>query len=108
MNADDVFRVVLVTAPNADVGREIARTVLEARVAACVNIVPQVESHYWWEGKIETETEVLLVMKTKSARINQLEDVVIAAHPYDTPEFVALKIHEGAGKYLKWISDSTG
>ena len=107
MNADDVFRVVLVTAPNAEVGREVAVAVLEAKLAACVNIVPQIESHYWWKGKIETETEVLLVMKTKSARINQLEEAVTAAHPYETPEFVSLKIHEGAGRYLKWISDST-
>lgn len=106
MNADDVFRVVLVTAPDVEVGRKLACVILEARLAACVNIVPQIESHYWWEGKIQTAQEVLLVIKTKSARINLLEEAIVAEHPYETPEFVTLPISEGSGKYLKWLADS--
>ena len=106
MNADDGFRVVLVTAPHAVIGRKIARAVLEARLVACVNIVPKIESLYLWKGQIQRDSEVLLVMKTRTAKINHLETAVKEAHPYEVPEFVALPIAEGSREYLKWLADS--
>jgi periplasmic divalent cation tolerance protein len=100
------FTVVLVTAPDVKVSRKLARACLEARVAACVNIVPRVESHYWWQGKVERGSELLLVIKTTAARLRALEKCVLANHPYDTPEFVVLPISSGNRRYLEWISSS--
>lgn len=101
------YQVVLVTAPDAEVGRRVARKVLEEKLVACVNIVPQIESLYWWEGKIDSSNEVLLVMKTRTGHLGDLEQAVLSEHPYDTPEFVALPITAGSEKYLSWIADST-
>jgi len=100
------FAVVLVTAPDVKAARKLARACLEARVAACVNIVSHVESHYWWQGKAERGRELLLVIKTTAARLSALEKCVLANHPYDTPEFVVLPISSGNRRYLKWISAS--
>jgi len=106
MKSDDAFRVVLVTAPDLDTGRRIARTVIEARLAACVNLVPAVESIYWWKGEVQQDAEVLLVMKTTAAALDRLEAVVKQSHPYEVPEFVALSITEGSREYLRWLGDS--
>jgi periplasmic divalent cation tolerance protein len=97
---------VLVTAPDVKVARKLAAVCLEARLAACVNIVPRVESHYWWQGKLERGNELLLVIKTTTARLSALEKCVLANHPYDTPEFVVLPIAAGNRRYLEWISGS--
>ena len=99
------FAVVLVTAPDVKVARKLAAACLEARAAACVNIVPGVESHYWWQGKLERGNELLLVIKTTTARLSALEKCVLANHPYDTPEFVVLPISSGNRRYLEWIAD---
>jgi periplasmic divalent cation tolerance protein len=107
MTRSDKYRVVLVTAPKITVARKLAKLVLEKRLAACVNIVSGVESHYWWEGKVCRDTEVLLVMKTAKARLKALEEQVLVAHPYDTPEFVVLPIESGSKQYLDWIDAST-
>src|SRR5262245_47917094 len=94
------LHLVLVTAPDMDVGRKIASAVLESRVAACVNIVPGLESHYWWEGKVDRSSEVLLLIKTTRAKLKTLEKVIHENHPYDTPEFVAIPATLVAKKYL--------
>ena len=99
-------RVVLVTAPDAETARRIARQVLESRLVACVNLVPGIESHYWWQGRIESGQEVLMVMKTTTGRISELKDAVLAAHPYDTAAFVVLPIESGSARYLDWIRAS--
>ena len=99
-------RVVLVTAPDAETARRIARQVLESRLVACVNLVPGIESHYWWQGRIESGQEVLMVMKTTAGRISELKDAVLAAHPYDTAAFVVLPIESGSARYLDWIRAS--
>jgi len=106
MTKSDKYRVVLVTAPKITVARKLARLVLEERLAACVNIVRDVESHYWWEGKVCRDAEVLLVMKTAKARLKALEKQVIATHPYDTPEFVVLPVEAGSKRYLDWLGAS--
>ena len=100
------FVVVLVTAPDLKVARKLAKACLESRAAACVNIIPRLESHYWWQGKVERANELLLLIKTTTAHLNALEKCVLANHPYDTPEFVVLPITAGNRKYLDWISAS--
>lgn len=108
MKATRGHRVVLVTVPDRRVARRLAQVILEARAAACVNIVPGVESHYWWKGKLERSSELLLVIKTTPARLAELERLVHAHHPYDTPAFVVLGISAGSERYLAWIGDSVG
>jgi periplasmic divalent cation tolerance protein len=100
------FAVVLVTVPDLKTARALARVILESRHAACVNIVPGLESHYWWQGKIERGKELLLLIKTTSQRLAELQKCVLANHPYDTPEFVVLPIDGGNKRYLDWIADS--
>jgi len=98
------FAIVLVTAPNLKVARFLAKAALEARLAACANLVPKIESHYWWQGKIESGAEVLIIFKTRKSRLAALEKLVIAKHPYDTPEFLILTLDAGSRKYLEWLA----
>jgi len=100
------FAVALVTAPDIKVARKLARAALAARLVACVNLMPRIESHYWWQGKLECSTEVLLVMKTTTTRLAALEELIVAKHPYDTPEFIVLPINRGNKRYLAWLEDS--
>lgn len=98
--------VVMVTVPNVTVARRIARAVLSEHLAACVNILPAVESHYWWQGKLERGRELLLVIKTSRAQFAPMAEIVRARHPYDTPEIVALSLEAGSKKYLAWLDAS--
>jgi periplasmic divalent cation tolerance protein len=102
------YAVVLVTAPDMKTARKLARAALEARLVACANLVPKIESHYWWQGKIESGAEALLVLKTTSSRLAALEKLVVAKHPYDTPEFLVLPISRGSKPYLDWVAQSVG
>ncbi len=99
------YRVVLITAP-VDKGEEIARYLVENKLAACVNMVRKVKSIYWWQGKIEEDEETLLIVKTSSDRMSQLISEVRKIHPYTVPEIISLKIEEGNPDYLKWIGES--
>jgi periplasmic divalent cation tolerance protein len=101
------FVVVLVTAPDRKTARILARAALSARLIACANLVPKIESHYWWRGKIESSAEVLLVLKTRKSRLAALEKLVLARHPYDTPEFIALPLNAGNQKYLDWLAGNS-
>ena len=103
MKAKSPFCIVLVTTPNLKTARRLARAALDARLIACANLVPKIESHYRWQGKLERSTEVLMVMKTTRARVSELEKLILARHPYDTPEFVVLSLAGGAKKYLAWL-----
>ena len=100
------YCVVLVTAPKLTVARKLARSILKNRLAACANLVPGAESHYWWEGKICRDVEILMVMKTSRAKLTALEKFVLAEHPYNTPEFLVLPIDSGSRRYLKWVEES--
>jgi periplasmic divalent cation tolerance protein len=102
MKAGTQFALVLVTAPELKTARRLARAALQHRLVACANLIPKIESHYWWQGKVERGTEVLLVLKTTVRRLAALEKLVIAEHPYDTPEFVVLGVRGGNGRYLNW------
>ena len=106
MNRTRKFAVALVTAPDMKTARKLARAALEARLIACANVIPKIESHYWWRGKIETGPEVLLLLKTTTARLAALEKLILAKHPYDTPEFLVLRVERGNKRYLDWLQES--
>jgi periplasmic divalent cation tolerance protein len=99
--------VVLVTCGSRAEARKIARTVVEARLAACANLIgAPVESIYRWKGKVESAKEFVLVIKATRGRFAKLRDAVLKAHSYDVPEIVALPIVGGSAKYLAWIAES--
>jgi periplasmic divalent cation tolerance protein len=100
------FAIVLVTAPDLKTARALAKAALQAKLIACANLVPKVESHYWWQGKIESGTEVLLMLKTSKSKLAALEKLVLAKHPYDTPEFLVLPVSAGSPRYLDWLAKS--
>ena len=106
MKSASKFVIVLVTAPDLKTARELAKAALSARLIACANLVPKIESHYWWQGKIESGAEVLLVLKTQTSKLTALEKLILARHPYDTPEFLVLPVSAGSKKYLDWLAAS--
>lgn len=95
--------VVLMTAASSEEGARLADMLIEANLAACVQILPKMESVYRWKGKIERESEVLLIAKTLHARFEELERRVRAMHSYETPEIVAIPAAEVSPPYLKWL-----
>ncbi|KAF7632780.1 hypothetical protein Mgra_00007841, partial [Meloidogyne graminicola] len=90
-----------------EIGKNIAKEIVQKRLAACVNIIPQLTSIYEWKGKIEEENESMLIIKTVKDRLIELEDIVNKLHPYDIPEFIVLPIEKGSEAYLKWIHEQT-
>lgn len=106
MKISSRYALALVTAPDLKVARQLARAALEARLAACVNLVSRLESHYWWQGKLESSAEVLLVLKTIQPHLQALEKLILAHHPYDTPEFVVAPLTGGNARYLTWLTSS--
>ncbi len=98
--------VVLVTAPDLKAARKLARAALNDRLIACANLVPGIESHYWWRSRIESGHEVLLLMKTVRQRLGALERLIVNQHPYETPEFLVLPLRAGHGPYLDWLMKS--
>ena len=106
MKSSKSFRIVLVTAPDMKTARSLARKALGAGLIACANLLPKIESHYRWQGRMERSAEVLLLMKTTTTRLAELQKHIVALHPYDTPEFVALALSGGSRRYLKWLEDS--
>lgn len=101
-------RVVLVTCGNSSEATKIAHTVVERKLAACVNMTLEpVHSVYRWKGKVETASEYLLVIKTSTERLKELEEEVLGLHSYETPEFLVLNVEGGSAGYLEWIATST-
>jgi len=100
------YIVVYVTAP-AEEAFQLAKTLVEERLVACVNIVPGLRSIYWWQGKVEDEPEVLCVMKTQSQLFEFLRDRVVELHSYEVAEIIALPILAGSPPYLDWIKENT-
>jgi periplasmic divalent cation tolerance protein len=99
-------RVVLSTAASEEEARKIARHLIEQQLAACVNIVPHIESIYRWQGKIEMSREWLLLIKTNSANLPAVRDAIGELHSYDLPECIAVSIEDGSSEYLQWIGES--
>jgi periplasmic divalent cation tolerance protein len=106
--ADTGVSVVLVTVPDAEVGRRLARALLEERLVACANLVPGVTSLYRWEGEVQEDDEVLLVMKTRSGLVPRLSARIPELHPYELPEVLALGVTDGLPAYCRWVLDETG
>lgn len=104
--ASDV-RVILVTAP-AEKAPEIARRMVEERLAACVNLVPQLRSVYRWEGEVEEALETLLICKTTHQAVPALQDRLQHLHPYDVPECLVLEVADGLPAYLAWVAAESG
>jgi periplasmic divalent cation tolerance protein len=107
MKAGGQSRMVIVTCANAAEARRIVRAVVEKRLAACANILGQtVESVYRWKGRVETAREVMMLLKTTTKRLGELEREVKRLHSYDVPEFVVVPIVAGSKEYLGWIGES--
>lgn len=98
--------LALMTAPDAAVGEVIARELVALRLAACVNIVPGVQSVYRWEGGVCVDAEVQLLMKTTADRVAALRERALAIHPYTTPELIVMNVVEGNPAYIQWVRDS--
>jgi len=99
--------VVFITAGSADEGRRIAHVLVDERLAACVNLVSPVESVYHWQGRVQSDREVLLIAKTSAHRFEHLVARVRQLHSYQVPEIIALPILAGAADYLQWIDAET-
>lgn len=97
--------LVLCTCGREEDALRIANALVEARLAACVNVLPGLQSVYRWQDKIETAQEVLLLIKTTAERFPALRERILDLHPYDTPEILALPIADGSDKYLAWLRD---
>ena len=97
---------VFITTATAEEAQRISSTLLEQRQAACVNIVPKVSSHFWWQGKIDSASEVLLLVKTESQFLEATVKLVKKLHSYDVPEIIAMPIIGGNEEYLEWINQN--
>ncbi|MCC6221653.1 MAG: divalent-cation tolerance protein CutA [Deltaproteobacteria bacterium] len=99
--------VVLVTAPSIKVATNLSNELISRKLAACVNILPNVTSIYRWQGKVESSNELLLVIKTTNLRYKALQDTIVELHPYETPEIIALNTGNVSAKYCQWVIDET-
>jgi len=107
LNAKD-FLLVLSTCPTREVAVGVARALLEAGHAACVNVVQGVHSMYVWRGELQSEDEVLLLIKTTTAKFPALREALVAQHPYELPEVIAVGIEDGHHPYLDWLAEPRG
>lgn len=97
-----------VTVPDKEAGRKIADHLVENKLAACVNIIPGLESIYVWEGKVNRDSELLMMIKSRQSLVPTLTQAVKSLHPYDECEVISLAITGGSPSYLQWVLDSTG
>ena len=101
------IRVVFISM-SRDEAKKFGRTIVEERLAACVNIVPQIDSYFWWNGEVQSDQESLMILKTTEAKIDKLIKFVKENHPYDIPEIITLPVAEGLPDYINWIIDEMG
>jgi periplasmic divalent cation tolerance protein len=106
MQAARSFSIVLVTAPDLKTARRLAQAALRAKLVACANLMPKVESHYWWRGKLERGNEVMLLLKAPRRTLPKLEQLILKLHPHDTAEFVVMPLSHGSARYLAWWKQS--
>jgi periplasmic divalent cation tolerance protein len=100
------FQIVLSTCADREQAERIAHRMVELQVAACVNILPGVQSIYRWQGKVESAAEVLMVIKTRADLVPEVEMTIAGLHSYEVPEFLVLPIYAGSHAYLAWLSES--
>ena len=101
---ENACRVVLCTCPDAATARRLAGGVVEQGLAACVNVIDEIQSIYRWQGEVHEDSETLMIIKTTKARYPALADWLGAHHPYEVPEVIALPVTEGADTYLEWVA----
>ncbi|TFG29818.1 MAG: divalent-cation tolerance protein CutA [Promethearchaeota archaeon] len=102
------YYIFLVTVPNIEEGKKIARNLVENKLAACVNVIQNIFSVYEWQGKIQEDNEHLLIIKTTEEKSDLIPQKINEIHSYEIPECVGLKIEKGSEKYLKWIKEIVG
>lgn len=102
-----VVEVVYCTCPDTTTGKRIAKTLVEERLAACVNLLPGLRSFYRWQNAVQDDLEALLIIKTCSDRLDALTQRIQALHPYDVPEVLAIAADGGLPDYLHWVREST-
>ena len=107
MSAENELIVVLCTVPDDATAEKLANGLVEEQLAACVNAIPGVKSFYRWQGKLEADTEIQLVIKTRSARFDELAAWIKANHPYDVPEIVAIPAAHASDEYLAWAIEQS-
>jgi periplasmic divalent cation tolerance protein len=95
----------IIAAPQDD-AEHIARTIVEKRLAACIQIAGPISSFYWWKGKVEKDTEALIFIKTRRDLTNSIEDVIHSVHPYEIPELIFIPIIDGLSSYFRWIDET--
>ena len=101
-------RIVLITIPDDDAVMEaVARPLIDEHLAACVNVMPGVQSFYRWEGKVQNDRERLLIVKTVAERLPALTERVVQLHPYSVPEVIATPVVDGFEPYLRWVKEQT-
>ncbi len=100
-------RLVYCTCPDIECAHSLANGMVEAGLAACVNVLPQIRSIYRWQGKVQNDAEVLLLIKTTSGVLGRLTDWIQQHHPYDVPEVIAVPVTEGSRAYLDWVAAET-
>lgn len=98
------FRIVFITVPNMEEAKRIANGLVEAHLAACVNIIPGIQSIYRWQGEIQSDAECLLVCKTETSQWDNLSAWVTNHHPYEVPEILQIPVTAGSQAYLQWLS----
>ncbi len=99
-------RLVYVTTPSVEEARKLAQGILDERLGACVNLIPGVESHYWWKGKLETSTEIILVVKSSAEQFETLAGYVRKHHSYECPEIIAVSPHTISPAYRSWWDEA--
>ena len=102
-----MYIVVLITAKDFTEAEKVARSLLENKVAACINISQDIRSLFWWEGKVDESREVLMIVKSKKKHFKKLMSLVKSLHSYMVPEIIALPIINGSKDYLNWLNEST-
>ena len=100
------YIVIFITTGSTEEAQRISRILLEQRKVACVNIIPKVDSLFWWEDKLDSAQENLLIAKTKASLLPEIINIIKKAHSYDVPEIIALPIVSGNQNYLEWIEKS--
>jgi periplasmic divalent cation tolerance protein len=102
-----MYQVVFVTVPSRETAMEIGKAILNEKLCACANIIPGVTSLYWWQDKIQEDSEMLMIIKTREDLFESLKNKIVELHPYEVPEVVAMPIINGNEPYLKWIKNVT-
>jgi periplasmic divalent cation tolerance protein len=103
--ADQVL-IAVTTLPGIEIAQEIAREIVELKLAACANIISDVHSIYRWEGKLESSAEILVLFKLTATRYGEFETKLKSLHPYDVPEIISVNVAQGLPAYLRWVAES--